>query len=419
MAIAAARPDKLLDALRGGAALKPSAPTLVPLPLALRPGDVDLGAIETGGQFGVSIAKLIGGRLLIQGTSGAGKSWTLRRLLEQTRGQMQQIVADPEGEFREFADRFGLLCIDASKLDIAALALAAARVREHRLSVVLDLSDLEPEGQMSALTAFLKALVAAPKEHWHPCLVAVDEAHLFAPFGGWSELPAVRKACIASMVDLMSRGRKRGLVGILATQRIARLHKSVLSDIHNFLIGLNTLDLDIRRAAETIGWDARKAFDRLPALTPGNFIAVGPAFVRSPAGVMVGPVESAHLGATPAIVAPELLDAGTAAKRLNLDELLASSAADQEEIDRRAKLPAQRAVRSFIREEAFPDAGRVYGALVKIAPDGARIKDLAKHLTRKPDQIAAALALLDLYGAVEFDGEGDNRAARVAKDMQS
>lgn len=383
----------------------------------IRPGEIDLGDLETGGQLGLALSKLISGRLLIQGTSGAGKSWTLRRLLEQTRGQVQQIVIDPEGEFRELAETYGLLQLDGSKLDPATLATAALRAREHRVSLVLDLSDQEPEGQMIALTAFLKSLVAVPRDLWTPCLVAIDEAHLFAPFGGWTELPAVRKACIASMIDLMSRGRKRGLVGILATQRIARLHKSVLSDILNFLIGLNTLDLDIRRAAETIGWDARKAFDRLPMLAPGEFIAVGPAFARSPAGLTVGPVETRHLGATPELAAPELLDAGAAAERINLDELLAASAADQEEIEKRAKAPGQRAVRIFIRSEAFPDAGRVCAALRKLAPDGARVVDLGRHLGKSPEQIAAALALLAEYGAVEFDGDGADRAVRLEKGM--
>lgn len=408
--------DPLLERLKSvGPA--PDRPKLVPPLLALRAGDIDLGAVDTGAQFGLSLAKLIAGRLLVQGTSGAGKSWTLRRLLEQTRGTVQQIVVDPEGEFKEFAERFGHLLLDASKLDIASLALAGERAREHQISLVLDLSDLEPEGQMIALTAFLKALVAVHRDHWHPCLVAIDEAHLFAPFGGWTELPAVRKACIAAMIDVMSRGRKRGLVGILATQRIARLHKSVLSDIHNFLIGLNTLDLDVKRAAETIGWETKKAFDRLPALLPGEFIAVGPAFVRSPAGVTVGPVESVHLGATPKIVARAMLDAGTAAQRIDLEELLAASAADQEEKERRRHAPGQRAVRNFIRDAAFADAGRVFGALAKLVPNGARVKDLAKHINKKPEQIADALALLDSYGVFDYLGEGNERAVRIQKDM--
>lgn len=414
-----ARRDPLLDRLQAGR-LPPQAsrPNVVALPLTqLRPGDIDMGELDTGGPLGISLAKLLAGRLLIQGTSGAGKSWTLRRLLEQTAGQVQQIVVDPEGDFRELAAKLDLLQLDAVKLDIATLAIAAARVREHRVSCVLDLSQLDIERQMSALTAFFTALVAAPREHWHPCLVAVDEAHLFAPFGGYSEVAAVRKAAITAFVDLMSRGRKRGLAGVLATQRIARLHKSVMSDVVNFMVGLNTLDLDIRRAAETIGWDSRKAFDRLPVLEPGEFVAVGPAFSRSPAQLRVGAVSTMHAGAAPDLVAPSALDPAAAAKILNLDQLLAESAKDQAELDARARAPSQRAVRAFIRDPAFTDAGRVWGALVKLAPDGTRIRSLASHLSRKPDQIVAAIALLDQYGAIEISGTGDDAAVCAAKDM--
>jgi uncharacterized protein len=62
---------------------------------------------------------------------------------------------------------------------------------------------------------------------------------------------------------------------MLATQRLARLSKSVVSEVHNFLIGVDTLDLDVKRAAETIGWETRKAYDRLPVLQPGEFVACG------------------------------------------------------------------------------------------------------------------------------------------------
>jgi hypothetical protein len=417
-----AKLDPMLSALRregrdfGGAPVVKTIPPKPALP-ELRPGDIELGELDTGGPLGLSLAKLIAGRLLIQALSGAGKSWTLRRLIEQTQFHVQQIVVDPEGDFKGLAEQLGLLHLEGGKLDAAALATAAARAREHRVSLVLDLSDLTPDDQMKALTAFLTALIAVPREHWHPCLVAIDEAHLFAPFGGFSELPLVRKACIGAMVDLMSRGRKRGLTGILATQRLARLHKSVVSDIQNFMIGLNTLDLDIRRAAETIGWDARKGFDRLPLLSPGEFVAVGAAFSRTPAALKVGDVKTRHSGATPELLLPEAIDAGTAAQRLSLEQLLADSSADEVALEQRARAPGRRAVREFMRDPAFPDAGRAFAALLKLAPDGARITALQKHLSRSADQVAAALALLDENGAVEFDGEGDARAVRLERGM--
>jgi DNA helicase HerA-like ATPase len=382
----------------------------------LRAGDVHLGDADTGEQIGLDPGKLVDGRLLIQGASGAGKSWTLRRLLEQTAGAIQQIVIDPEGEFLSLAERFNYAVIDAARLDPAAVAIAARRAREHRLSVLLDLSELEREAQMQMVAAFLAALIDAPREQWTPALVAIDEAHLFAPFGGQAvESTSVRKAAIAAVTDLMSRGRKRGLAGVLATQRLARLAKSVASEVHSFLIGLNTLDLDIRRAAETIGWDARRAFDRLPMLVPGDFVAVGPAFSRSPAVVRVGPIETRHRGAAPALLRPEKIAAEDAARLLDIDGLAEEAARDRE--TRGEITPGVKAVRQFIRDPSFALAGRIFEALRPLSPDGAALADLASHLGATAEDVASAIALLDQFGSLEIDGDGAQRAVRIGKGM--
>ena len=379
---------------------------------------IDLGLSEYGHAVGIDLEKLLDGRLLVQGTSGAGKSWTLRRILEQTHGHIQQIIIDPEGEFGSLAQHFDFPILDGTKLDSAALTIAAGRVREHRLSVLLDVSQLDRETQMQSVTAFVGALIAAPRENWHPALVAIDEAHLFAPFGGAGlAATSVRQAATQTITDLMSRGRKRGLAGILATQRIAKLAKSVSSEILNFLIGLNTLDIDIRRAAETIGWDASKGFDRLPTLQPGDFVASGPAFDLSPVTVHVATVRTRHIGARPEIVAPKAIGAAAAASLLDLDELHAASDADAEVRSEASIPPAYRGVRAFIRDPAFADAGRIWEVLVPLAPQGAAVADLADYLSIDVSRVSAALALLDSYGAVEISDMSEGRAVRVGKGM--
>lgn len=379
---------------------------------------IELGVADIGGAIRLDLEKLLDGRLLVQGTSGAGKSWTLRRILEQTHGLVQQIVIDPEGEFVSLARHFDYPVVDGARLDTAALATAATRAREHRLSVLLDLSQIDREAQMQGVTAFVGALIAAPREHWHPALIAIDEAHIFAPFGGAGlAATSIRQAATHTLTDLMSRGRKRGLAGVLATQRIARLAKSVSSEALNFLIGLNTLDIDIRRAAETIGWDASKAFDRLPILQPGNFVASGPAFSMAPSTLRVGPVETRHIGARPEMIAPAAISAADAASLLDLDELQATSEAD-EQVRSEQNLPVgMRAVRSFIREPAFADAGRIFEVLTPLSPQGAAVADLADYLSIDASRVAAALALLDTYGAVDIDDVGESRAVRLAKGL--
>lgn len=58
----------------------------------------------------IDLPRLLETRLLIQANSGGGKSWALRRLLEQTTDQVQQIVIDPEGEFASLGRRATTSC---------------------------------------------------------------------------------------------------------------------------------------------------------------------------------------------------------------------------------------------------------------------------------------------------------------------
>ncbi len=426
-------PGRAIDTSRkdGGGALRARAAAVAPLtkpkPPARQPAGapaprpapaanaVVLGESEVGQNIDLDLVKLLDGRLLVQGVSGAGKSWTLRRILERSAQRIQQIVIDPEGEFGSLAAVLDYPYIDGARLDTAALSTLARRAREHRLSLILNLSELDREGQMIAVAAFLNPLIECPRELWSPSLVAVDEAHLFAPFGGaLVGATSVRKEAIAAVTDLMARGRKRGLAGVLATQRLAKLSKSVVSEVHNFLVGLNTLDLDIKRAAETIGWETRKASDRLPLLAPGNFVAVGPAFSQSPVILKVGAVKSRHVGATPDMLTPATASAEEAQRALDVDRLVAETAAAAALRGSGTDPAAARALREFVASRSFPLAGRVFEALEGIAPDGALASKLAGHLAVPEEAIAQAIALLTAADAVQISGSGKTAVVRVA-----
>ena len=143
---------------------------------------IDMGE-DGSARVGIDLEELLATRLLVQGNSGSGKSHLLRRLLEGSASQVQQIVIDPEGDFVSLADAFGHVAIEASAYSTTEIARMAERIREHRASVVLSLEGLELEAQMRCAAAFLSALFEAPREHWYPALVVVDEAQLFAPAG--------------------------------------------------------------------------------------------------------------------------------------------------------------------------------------------------------------------------------------------
>jgi hypothetical protein len=61
------------------------------------------------------------------------------------------------------------------------MATLASRIREQRLSVILDFSGLDAEARLIAFAAFVHALVECPERMWTTALVAIDEAHVFAP----------------------------------------------------------------------------------------------------------------------------------------------------------------------------------------------------------------------------------------------
>ena len=384
----------------------------------VRAGDVDLGNAETGGAVGLSLAKLMEGRLLVQGVSGAGKSWTLRRLLEQSAGLVQQIVIDPEGEFSSLAGTVNATIIDAASLDIHTLRTAAGRVREHRLSVLLDLSGLEREAQLAGCAAFLRGLLDVATEHWHPALVVIDEAHILAPSVTGSTVPyALRKESTTTIVDLMSRGRKRGLCGILATQRLTRMATSAASEALNHLVGNNVLEVDVRRAAEMIGWTTRTASDRLPMLTAGDFVAVGPAFSRSPCILRVGAVVSEHRGTTPVIAAPAARSPEEAAALLDIDTLAATTTADARLRGEARLPPGIRTVREFLRDPSCRLAVLIKKELDALRPAGARVSEIAEEIGVSREEVDRALVLLDSFAVIEFDGPGAARSVRIADDF--
>ena len=261
---------------------------------------IEMGAAGLGAPATIDLEELLATRLLVQGNSGSGKSHLLRRLLEQSAGAVQQIVIDPEGDFVSLAARYGHLALDAAECE-RDLAAIGARVRAHRVSVVLNLEELEVDAQLRAAAQFLSALFDAEREHWFPALVVVDEAQLFAPAAASDGSDEARRQSLAAMTNLMCRGRKRGLAGIIATQRLAKLAKNVAAEASNFLMGRTFLDIDMARAADLLGMERRQA-EMFRDLERGAFIGLGPAISRRPLRMKIGAVETADRGAAPRLL---------------------------------------------------------------------------------------------------------------------
>src|SRR5271165_7556867 len=86
--------------------------------------NIDIGVTGAGAPAIIDLEELLATRLLVQGNSGSGKSYLLRRLLEQSSPWVQQAIIDPEGDFVTLAERFGHLVIDAEAHTEHGLQLA-------------------------------------------------------------------------------------------------------------------------------------------------------------------------------------------------------------------------------------------------------------------------------------------------------
>src|SRR5688572_14003606 len=234
---------------------------------------------------------LVDTRLLVQANSGGGKSHFLRRLLEQTHGQIQQLVIDPEGEFSTLREKGDYVLAARQHGDTIAdprsAKLLAEKLLELGVSAILDIYELKAHERIRFVRHFLEALVDAPKRLWHPVLVVVDEVHVYCPQQGEAE-------SAGAVIDLATRGRKRGFCAVLATQRLSKLHKDAAAECNNKLIGRTGLDVDMKRAADELGLVGREEMLKLRALEPGEFFAFGPAIAPTVKRIRVGPVKTTH-----------------------------------------------------------------------------------------------------------------------------
>lgn len=242
-----------------------------------------LGTSESG-SIQLHVDELAETRLLITATSGGGKTGTVFKLCEQAVTQMQVIVIDRESEYAPLRRKFPFVLVGPDgevTPSVKTAALLAERLLELGVSAILDLYEMKRGEQHEFVKAFLTALVDAPKRLWpmnqnRLCMVVVDEAHLFVPEKG--EPPSVAEESVEA---LATRGRKRGLISVFATQRLAAMSKTAAAMCLNTLVGL-TSDIDEDRAAKQLrigSREAKTAFVQTVArLRAGQFYAYGRAF---------------------------------------------------------------------------------------------------------------------------------------------
>jgi len=174
-------------------------------------------------------------RLAIVGTSGSGKTYAAKGLIERVMaGGGRVCVVDPLGVWwglgrgaDDTAPPFPVAVFGGAHADVPldpGMGAALGRlVGAQPMACVVDVSGFgSAAARRSFMTAFTEALYAANTEPLH---LVLDEADLWAP----QRTQPDGLDLLGRVEEIVRRGRVRGFVPWLITQRPAVLHKDVLS----------------------------------------------------------------------------------------------------------------------------------------------------------------------------------------------
>ncbi|MGC2234279.1 MAG: type IV secretory system conjugative DNA transfer family protein [Candidatus Acidiferrum sp.] len=243
----------------------------------------------------IDLDVLLTTRLLLTADSGGGKTYALKKLCEEIFGKVPIHIIDPEGEFAALRERFGFVFVGKggeTPADVRSAGMVAQKLLEYRASAICDIYEMKPSQRHEWVRNYIDGLIEAPKKLRHPTIILVDEAHMFCPEHGKGESIASE-----AMISLCTRGRKRGLCAIWATQRLAVLNKDASGMLLNRLIGPTFEDVNLKRAMDilSVSREHQNEFrQQTQLMEPGNFWALGRAISKERILVKIGKIATPH-----------------------------------------------------------------------------------------------------------------------------
>lgn len=170
-----------------------------------------------------------------------------------------------------FAEQFGKFHIPMAVFDLEGDWLSLAKVLprgfvatvenfptgadilERGLQVVYDLStwpndELAASAMVAVVSQLMRTTSGQPAQERVPCLIFLDEAAYWLPQGKTDAFGEVtQRALLDTFHQLAARGRKRGLIPCLFTQRISEINKKVISQAGVRVLMRATQDNDLDR----------------------------------------------------------------------------------------------------------------------------------------------------------------------------
>lgn len=231
-------------------------------------------------------------RVGIFGSSGAGKGWLLGLWLEEMHRLGIPIIAiDPESELWTLKE-IGAVVLGGPRADapLPADSKAVDDVMRFAIQsatpVIFDLGDLDDDAAIHASgTALMRVFHAMTTDLRTRVAFALTEAEVFAPEHG------NRGGVLAS---IQKRGRKRGVVPIIETQRTADISKAAISQCNVGFFGHLDSTVDFQNVRQHIDGFT---FAQMKALETGTFVLTTPR--DDTEVVRVGQRSVTHGGQTP------------------------------------------------------------------------------------------------------------------------
>lgn len=205
--------------------------------------------------------------VFLVGIPGSGKTVTLALFLEQyiTLFRLAAVIFDIAGDLKSIVEDG--LC-PRGLIGTPDSMPSMAQVVAHRMQVVVDLQqcrrpgesfiNYELAGGLIAKTVkdIMNAQSAIHPDNRLPCLIGLDETHIWAPQNPPSYLsPATAKDLLDTLTVVATTGRKYGVVPFIAAQRIPKVHKDIIAGCETRIFGKADLDNDIKRYREYVGPD--------------------------------------------------------------------------------------------------------------------------------------------------------------------
>jgi len=262
-------------------------------------------ALNISRDLDLCLEDLIGQCIAILGIRGSGKSNTAGVIFEELlQNNYPMSIVDIEGEYFGLKEKYEVLVVGTGEgveieIDASCAHEIAEVSMEQNVPVVLDLSGFLSDERTEVLKAYLTSLWNVAGKLRKPYIIGIEEAHEFIPQGVKNEL----KEMIARIA---LRGRKRGLGGIIVSQRSAKVDKDVLSQAGMLFLHRVVHEVDMRVYGELLPWRKSEVKEIISSLDTGDCIYMNgetilPIYVRERA--------TYHAGFTPSLEAvktPEL-----------------------------------------------------------------------------------------------------------------